>query len=615
MDPKERLKLLYLTDVQSMNLDARLSRRVDDEQVRSQNAPVPAINNPGVSGNIPEFDFDPSRPLRMPDFPHTSLSYIRTRVIGILHEDDSYLTELDQDVDSTASSPAMNPNQQGPSDECNSDMSLLDVPGSSSIIFYPEIPNPTSFTSAVTMARYAIKYCSGEQAKIVSERFYDGDKFWNRTWDLYYLPVPQSVSNKPFLLIPTVQAKALLDEINSATNFRLTLKGTGKNGLVLDFTDAEREYFNPVFVGRPSSLEQKERLVARLPLPLDSWGDYPTEEKPVPLVTYQFKVTASVESIKAKPDKDAEKQAKKAKRDLATKKLEQCLGRVASYFGLRPLMKEGVQQPSFANGQIEPIDVRSPAMYLFHEMPIFISLDTEWMEGCHVLTEVGISVLDTQELEGVAPGDFGREWLSKIKTRHLRVSEHRRHVNSRYQRGCPDEFHHGKSEFIKSADIAQVVDDAFSPPPIIIYGRERKRTVIMVGLNLKGDIELLQRQKCQVFLDLDPSRPPPCSSAIHEVVDVAQLYRVYSGAPNAPGLGNLLQYLQVVGRDLHNAGNDAHHTLEALVRLMLEAAGEKPWSYEEAASKAAKNMTLSTTEAVQAPTEQDQAMMDTWEHE
>lgn len=184
MDPKERLKLLYLTDVQSMNLDARLSRRVDDEQVGSQNAPVPAINNPGVSGNIPEFDFDPSHPLRMPDFPHTSLSYIRTRVIGILHEDDSYLTELDQDVNSTASSPAMNPNQQGPSDECNSDMSLLDVPGSSSIIFYPEIPNPTSFTSAVTMARYAIKYCSGEQAKIVSERFYDGDKFWNRTWDL-----------------------------------------------------------------------------------------------------------------------------------------------------------------------------------------------------------------------------------------------------------------------------------------------------------------------------------------------------------------------------------------------------------------------------------------------
>lgn len=184
MDPQERLDLLYLSDQQSMKLDARLSRRVDAAQAQSQKAPVPAINDPGVSGTIPEFDFDPSRPVRVPRVPRENLSYIRTHVIGILHEDDSYLTELDQDPSSAGSTPAMSPNPQHPSDESNPGISLQDVPVQSSMIFHPEIPNPTSFTSAVTMARYAVKYCSGELAKIVSERFYDGGKFWNRTWDL-----------------------------------------------------------------------------------------------------------------------------------------------------------------------------------------------------------------------------------------------------------------------------------------------------------------------------------------------------------------------------------------------------------------------------------------------
>lgn len=374
-----------------------------------------------------------------------------------------------------------------------------------------------------------------------------------------------------------MQAQALLDEINSALNINLTLTGPGKKGLVLQFDNNQLP--KPEFIGKTNTLEQKDKLVKGLRQPTEFWGEWSKQVEPSVFGEYEENIKASVAAIKI--DRVAQKKAKRAKRDATNKELEQCLGRMQACFGLRPALKADVEQPSFANGQLRPVDILSPAKFKFQGMPIFISLDTEWMEDYGVLTEVGISTLDTRKLQGVVPGDFGHMWLSQIRSRHLRVKEHRTHVNMKYQQGCPDEFHHGKSEFVPSADIAQAVDDAFQHPPIMSFNQEvQKRTVILVGLNLKHDILILQRKKSEVFLGLDMSLPCPSSSIIQEVIDVAQLYRVYAGESQPPGLANLLKYLQLVGRDLHNAGNDAYHTLEALVTLMLQAAGEKPGSYE-----------------------------------
>lgn len=345
--------------------------------------------------------------------------------------------------------------------------------------------------------------------------------------------------------------------------------------------------------------------MAALPPPEESWGHWSEQVEPGAFWAYDKKIRTSVATIKV--DKDADKEARKAKREATIKKLEQCLGRVQAYFGLRPALVENVVQPSFAKGKLKPIDILSPAQFKFQDMPIFISLDTEWMEGYGILTEVGISILDTWKLQGVVPGDFGHMWLSQIRSRHLRVAEHRRYVNTKYQQGCPNKFHHGRSEFVSAVDIGRVVDNAFSHPPIVISGQEQKRTVVLVGLNLAHDIEILKQKKSEVFLNLDMSLPTPGSSTIHEVIDVAQLYRVYAREPQPPGLANLLKYLQIVGLDLHNAGNDAYHTLEALVRLMLQAAGEKPGAYEPAARLAsfAAAAAAAATEPVLEPTEED----------
>ncbi|CAG8233619.1 unnamed protein product [Penicillium salamii] len=613
VDARDRLKHIFQGDPHAMELDAGLNRRTQAENVRPKRFTAPAIHKPGVSDSCPEFDFDPVSPVEVPSNTLCNFSYIRSHVIGTQVADDSYLTELDQDPSSASCTPDQSPNVKESSDKSDSDDDLEDedtltMPSGTQD---PEISNPTSFTSAVTMARYAVKYCSGKLAKTVSTRFYNGGKFWKRTWDLYHLPVPRAVSKRPFLLIPTEQAQALLDEINTATNFRLTLTGPGKKGLVLEFTDEELELFHPKFIGRSSCVEQKDSLVALLPPPLDSWGDWSIEDMPWALCTYELKIKQSIGTINV--EKDADKQARKEKREAANKKLEMCFGRVAAYFGLRPALKEGVEQPSFANGELKPIDSLSPAQFNFQDKPIFISLDTEWMEDSGTLTEVGISVLDTDNLQGVVPGDFGHMWLSQIQARHLRMEEYRFHVNTKYQQGCPDYFNHGKSEFIQSADIAEVLNEVFSPSPLVVAGFEQKRTVILVGVNLSNDIDILRRKNCQAFLELDPSLPPPCSPVIHEVIDVSQLYRIYSGDLQPPGLANLLRNLQIIGRDLHNAGNDAYHTLEALVRLMLQAAGEKPQSYDAPAFPLV--LEGENTECVQASSEQVQGKADTCENE
>lgn len=397
-----------------------------------------------------------------------------------------------------------------------------------------------------------------------------------------------------------MQAQALLDEINSATNFRLTLTGPDKQGLVLHFTS---EFPQPRFIGRSKTAEQKDKLIAALPPPADSWGHWSEQVEPGAFWAYEEKIRNSVATINI--DRDADKEARKIKREATIKKLEQCLGRVQAYFGLRPAWVEDVVQPSFANGKLKPIDILKPAQFKFQDMPIFISLDTEWMEDYGILTEVGISILDTWKLQGVVPGDFGHMWLSQIQSRHLWVAEHRRYVNKKYQLGCPDKFHHGRSEFVSAGDIARIVDNAFSPPPLVISGHEQKRTVILVGLNLAHDIDILKEKKSEVFMNLNMSLSLPCSSAIHEVIDVAQLYRVYAGEPQPPGLANLLKYLQIVGLDLHNAGNDAYHTLEALVRLMLQAAGEKPGAYEPAARLASFAAAAAAAATEPDPTEKD----------
>jgi len=63
---------------------------------------------------------------------------------------------------------------------------------------------------------------------------------------------------------------------------------------------------------------------------------------------------------------------------------------------------------------------KSPA-FPFHSNVVFVCLDVEAYEKDNSkITEIGISTLDTKNLEGVAPGQAGSDWRNKIRARHFR---------------------------------------------------------------------------------------------------------------------------------------------------------------------------------------------------
>ncbi|KAJ5384488.1 hypothetical protein N7517_002399 [Penicillium concentricum] len=573
MDVRERLKMLLEGDPGLKDLNANLNKAQAVQPAQPSRGPDGVVSadesneaKQAVSGYALPVDFDPEHGMEYPASGQFPLSYIRTHVVGQLVESDDDLTEIDQDVRTPGHTPKIH-------------RDVSDVLKDSGDIFDEEpvtaIQVPISFTPAVTMARYPFKYLYGENFKRVNERFYVGNKFWNRTWDLFYLPVPMAISQAPFLLITTMQAQSFLDEINSALKLKLTLTGVHKEGLVIEINNEKLP--RPLYLGRSSSPDRKARLENRVPSPLENWGPWAQLVEPHVFKEFEKKVKQSIATIKNK------RHNKQAARDVQMQKLHESLARAQAYFGLRPALQPNVTQPSFANGQIGAIDVLKPVKWAFQDAPIFICVDLEWMDRYGWLTEVGISTLDMMDLEGVVPGDYGQMWMKQVRSRHLRVTEFRHWVNDTYTTGCPGNFRFGESEMIPSNDIGKVVDAVFHPPymvPIkegkITSYKQQKRTVILVGFDLHGDISHLQRAGSKVFNNL--GKP---SSVVRETLDVAELYRVDAGESQKRGLRAMLGNLNILCADLHNAGNDAYFTLHALVRLMLRVAGEKPWGYED----------------------------------
>jgi hypothetical protein len=378
------------------------------------------------------------------------------------------------------------------------------------------------------------------------------------------------------LLIPVKQAFLFIEEINSTLKSSIRLTGTGREGMVLSFDNDKIPL--PIFLGESNSVGKKDELVQSIPSSQLEWGTWSDTVQAAVVEAFEASIRRSFDMIRKKSAKRVAQQVKR-KRDA-----EESLGRAMAFFGLRPLWAANTHQPSFVNGEIQPIDPLRPVKWAFQDSPIFICVDVEWNERqTWQLTEVGISTLDTMDLEGVVPGDYGEMWAARIRSRHLRVDEYRHWVNTEFCMGCPGSFDFGQSEIVSSGDVGQIVDKAFKPPYMIPTSKDpvqwwklQKRNIVLVGLDMKGDIQQLKSNGSRVFLDYDTPR-----SIIHDTLDLADLYRVESGEIQNRGLVNVLRSLQVLHVNLHNGGNDAHYTLHGLIRVMMKTAGEKAWAYEK----------------------------------
>ena len=226
------------------------------------------------------------------------------------------------------------------------------------------------------------------------------------------------------------------------------------------------------------------------------------------------------------------------------------------------------------------VDVTKAAPFPFEESIVFISIDVEAYERDHnLITEIGISTLDTLDLQNLPPGIDGKDWMAKIRARHFRVQEYSHLHNSDFVSGCGDRFEFGESEWISIKDAPQIVAGCFrypfsAPVPADINVEqwnktpddgEKKRNIILVGHDTSMDITYLQN------LGYNPKN----LKNLLEVVDTAALFRALKREQDPRALGTILYELDMVGWNLHNAGNDAAYTLQAMIAIAFRSLGAK----------------------------------------
>lgn len=75
---------------------------------------------------------------------------------------------------------------------------------------------------------------------------------------------------------------------------------------------------------------------------------------------------------------------------------------------------------------------------------VFFCVDVEAIEVYpNHISEIGIALLDMQQVQGIEPGRRGDAWWPMIKAHHLRINEYAGLTNYRYVQGCPEYFQFG----------------------------------------------------------------------------------------------------------------------------------------------------------------------------
>lgn len=232
------------------------------------------------------------------------------------------------------------------------------------------------------------------------------------------------------------------------------------------------------------------------------------------------------------------------------------------------------------------INIKYPAPYEFESNVIFISIDIECYErDKRKVTEIGVSTLDTMDLVDLSPGPHGENWFQKIRSRHFRIKEYTHLENRDFVHGCAGDFRFGKSEFISLADAPKVLATCFRPPysatdSEVDHLREEKRTIVLVGHDFANDLRYMQR------LGYDVTNLSNLHQR-HPIADTQGLYRALWQQWDAVKLGAILEEAEIAPFGLHNAGNDAAYTMQALLAIVIKSAGERGSKAAEKVRRAA----------------------------
>ncbi|KAE9379176.1 hypothetical protein N431DRAFT_397291 [Stipitochalara longipes BDJ] len=451
-----------------------------------------------------------------------------------------------------------------------------------------------SFCPFQSVKKYPYAYIGNANRQRVAAGFFDQGKVFDRTWDFFYLyRASLDTNQQPLLLVPTKQFEHFLEIINRSLKTNLTIPAGGANG-AFQVTFENDGTPQPRYLGRSTNREMADNLKDNVPPRYYRPGGLPPSPKEPSdrsLAAFQAKINLMVQAQKGK--KVANKEKQKKERIEKQHSWSHGIKRVQRYLGLRELRQghleairaslesSGLEWADYdaavkaAAAKLPPTTSFHPGQLIRFEQEasvVFVCVDVEAYErNTKLVTEVGIATLDTQDLTSVVPGEGGANWMSCIRARHFRINEHKHLNNVEFVAGCADKFEFGASEFINLKDaphiIASCFKHPFSKPEETAFSHEDqpKRNIVLVGHDIGADINFLQTIGYNVHN----------LSNLLETADTAFMWRYLKREANPRNLGSILAELGIIGWNLHNAGNDAVYTLQAMVAIAIKHIDEK----------------------------------------
>jgi hypothetical protein len=286
------------------------------------------------------------------------------------------------------------------------------------------------------------------------------------------------LGSKPIILVPYVQFQQLVTEIGRTFKVPVTVP---KFPFTLTFFDDGTP--QPIFLGKSASRDDANNLQDNVPAAPMDHAECPDDASVTVKQAFEdFKdMCQTAIASKGKNKGGVGRKKREDDRLLTIKDWYVQLRRAQRYLGLR--RKTGqIQHPNAAMSWEEqekfrqeqlrkahfvlnPLNVNQPAPLPFEKEPVIIAIDVESYERAHnLITEIGVSTLDTLDLVGLAPGPNGRNWLNQIRSRHFRIKGREHLVNRDFCIGHPDAFQFGKTEWVDLKEAVAIVDSCFEWP-------------------------------------------------------------------------------------------------------------------------------------------------------
>ncbi|CEQ42340.1 SPOSA6832_04149 [Sporobolomyces salmonicolor] len=192
----------------------------------------------------------------------------------------------------------------------------------------------------------------------------------------------------------------------------------------------------------------------------------------------------------------------------------------------------------------------------------FIALDVEFWERDHsVLLEFGWSVVEFVKEEG------SKKVKERRQDQHVVIKENRGRRNGRYSPDARDHFDFGRTLTLPSESLYYLLHALFSTlsstsPAYLIFHDPRGdlRALANLGFDVERDFEReLKRME-------NASRNNEDGGVW--IVDTQRLFGAWLERKSQVGLEKACAEFEVPTKRLHNAGNDAHYTLDLFERLM-----------------------------------------------